>query len=514
MEQPYLLGIDAGTSVVKAALFDREGREVAATMRRTKLLAPKPGWTEASMPEIWAATTETLRELLHLSGVHPDQIAAVGMSGNMIGAWLIDEHGEPVRNGIYWSDGRTQPLIEQLDAENPGIMSQLFQYSASVMQQGCTLPLVRWLADNEPDNLKRARYILNCKDWLRYKLTGVVQTEQSEVGGLPGDTRTQTYADEVFTLLGIHPFRAKFAPIVASEAIVGGITRAASAETGLREGTPVIAGAGDVPAVSLGVGAVEPGLACSILGTTSINGLVVGEPVFTPPDIGLLFYIPHGRWLRALANVSGTTNIDWFINQFCPVESAKAQSPAELFALLEQLAGESRVGANGVIYHPYLSPVGVIAPIYEPAARAQFFGLTIEHTRADLLRAIYEGMALAIRDCYSAVDFPLDELRLSGGGARSHLWAQIIADCLGVRVVIPEGAEFGAKGAALLAGVGIGWYSSSQAASSTVRFSRVHEPDARVKHIYDENYALYADLRERLRPSWHLGVRRSDLDSH
>lgn len=512
MEKDHLLGIDAGTSVVKAALFNRDGREVAATMRRTKLLTPKPGWTEASMPEVWQATTETLHELIAISGIAAERIAAVGMSGNMIGAWLIDAQGEPVRSGVYWSDGRTQPLIEQLDSERPGFMSEIFHYSASVMQQGCTMPLVRWLADNEPESLQRAAYILNCKDWLRYKLTGVIQTEQSEVGGLPGETRTQTYSDEVFEILGISAYREKFAPIVPSEAIVGSVTRQAAAETGLVEGTPVIAGAGDVPAVSLGVGAVEPGLACSILGTTSINGLVVGEPVFTPPDIGLLFYIPHQRWLRALANVSGTTNLDWFIDQFCPLERAEAQSQAALFAALESLAEQSRIGANGLLYHPYLSPLGVIAPIYEPAARAQFFGLTIEHSRADMLRAIYEGVALAIRDCYGAVDFPLSEIRLSGGGARSRLWGQIIADCTGVRVLIPEGTEFGAKGAALLAGVGVGWFESiSAAASSTVRFSRIHEPNPAVKPIYDENYALYADLRERLRPAWQQGVKRRCL---
>lgn len=511
-ERDHLLGIDAGTSVVKAALFDRGGREIAATMRRTKLQAPQPGWAEASMPETWNATIDSIRELLAVSGIAAEQIAGVGLSGNMIGAWLIDEQGEPVRNGIYWADGRTQTLIEQLDAERPGFMSEIFSYSASVMQQGCTMPLVRWLADHEPDNLARARYVLQCKDWLRYKLTGVIQTEQSEVGGLPGETRTQTYADDVFEILGIAEFRDKFAPIVPSEAIVGGITDEAAQLTGLVAGTPVAAGAGDVPAVSLGVGAVEPGLACSILGTTSINGLVVGEPIFEPRDIGLLFYIPHDRWLRALANVSGTTNLDWFIAQFCPVERDAATSQADLFARLESLAEQSRVGANGVLYHPYLSAVGVIAPIYEPAARAQFFGLTIDHTRADMLRAVYEGMALAIRDCYGAVDFPLDEIRLSGGGARSAYWSQIIADCVGVRVVVPQGSEFGAKGAALLAGVGIGWFDSiAEAAADTVTIARIHEPNRALRPIYDENYALYIDLRERLRPAWQQGVRRRML---
>lgn len=455
------------------------------------------------MEATWTTAAQTIGEVLAQAGIEGSQIAAVGLSGNMIGAWLVDAQGQPVRDAMLWNDGRTQPLIERLNRQRPGFASEVFGYSGSVLEYGATLPLVRWLADHEPDSLKRAAVVLHSKDWVRYKLTGTLLTDVSEVPGLPGDARRQDYAEPLFDLFGLRPYRHLFPAFVASETVVGTVQRDAAAQTGLLEGTPVVAGAGDVPAVTLGVGAVEAGVACSILGTHSINGIVLDTPSFEPADLGLLFTIPGRRWLRALTNVAGTTNLDWFAAQFCDSEVRASASSGELFAALERLAGESEPGARGVVYHPYLSAVGIIAPVFEPAARAQFFGLIPEHTRADLLRAVYEGVALAIRDCYVAIGTRVSEIRLSGGGARSPLWGQIIADVTGTRVIVPAGTEFGAKGAALLAGVGIGWFASiGDAARQAVRIERVYTPDDSLRGLYDGRYALYCGLREALRPLW------------
>jgi sugar (pentulose or hexulose) kinase len=297
--------------------------------------------------------------------------------------------------------------------------------------------------------------------------------------------------------------------VVPSEAIIGEVTSAAAAATGLRVGTLVVTGAGDVSAVALGVGAVEPGVACTILGTTCLNCLVFDQPIFEPANVGLLFYLPGQRWLRSLANIAGTTNLDWFINQFYASERDAAASRAELFAKLENLAQQSEIGARGIIYHPYLSSVGVIAPFVEPAARAQFFGLSLEHQTADLLRAVYEGVALAIRDCYHVLDIPPAEIRLSGGGVKSAWWCQMIADCTGARVMVPAGHEFGAKGAALLAGVGLGWYQTvAEAVIATVRFEHNYKPDPDHHSQYNAIYDLYQVLHQQLRPLWQ---RRSRL---
>ncbi|MBW7881895.1 MAG: carbohydrate kinase [Caldilineaceae bacterium] len=504
-----LLGIDAGTSIVKVALFDRHGRELAVARRRTPLLSPHPTWSETRMEETWSMAAGAVRDLLGQSGIDSHRVAAVGLTGNMVGVWLMDARGEPVRNAILWNDGRTQSLIDRLSAATPDFMSIVYQASGSVMQQGCTLPLLRWLAENEPETLDRAATIFCCKDWLCYRLTGAIQVDPTEASVMPGDARARGYSDAMFELFGLQPYRQRFPALRAPESVAGELHATAADQTGLRAGTPVIVGAGDVPASAVGLGAVRPGVACTLLGTNILNCLVMDTPSFEPVDTGLLFCLPGERWLRATVNVSGTTSLDWFIAQFCAQESAAATSQADLFGRLEALAQSSPVGANGVLYLPYLSGLGITTPFVEPAARAEFFGLTDHHTRADLLRAVYEGIALSIRDGYATLQQPVQEIRLSGGGAKSAFWSQMIADCTGRHVIVPEGSEFGARGAALLAAVGLGWYTSvTEAAEATAGSGRRYVPAPAYGELYDRLYQVYQHLQYDLRPAWQKAAGR------
>ena len=495
-----LLGIDIGTSVVKAALFDQHGREVAVAQQRTEVNCPRPGWSETSMEGTWQAATTTIATVLRKARCAGNTVAAVGVSGNMLGVWPIAADGTPLRDAILWNDGRTLPLTAALERADPGLQQRLFRLSGSVMQPGCPAPLIRWLADHEPDVLRQAAALLHAKDWVRFKLTGAVVTDQTDACGFPGDARTQQIDPAVLDWFGIAEHARLLPPVARCEAVVGSVTAAAAAATGLRAGTPVVAGAGDVPAVAIGAGALTPGAACTILGTTCINGLVVPTPTFTPADVGLLFYLPGDRHLRAFANIAGTTNLDWCIDLLFSAERDRLARPA-LFAMLDATVAAVPVGAHGVIYHPYLNSVGIIAPVVEPAARAQFFGLLPSHTRAELLRAVYEGVALAIRDCYAAADQPLSSVCLTGGGAQSAVWPQLIADCLGVPVTVPPGREFGARGAALLAGVGIGWF-TDLAAVATQPDARVFSPDRSLMTSYDTLFATYRAVRAALIGPW------------
>lgn len=504
-----LLGLDAGTSVVKVALFDRAGQELGVIRQPTPTFSPQPLWSETDMAATWSLAAGAIRSLLAASGTDPARIAAVGLTGNMVGAWLVDNDGNPLRNAILWNDGRTQPLIDRLSEEHPGFMARIYRTSGSVMQQGCTLPLVRWLAEAEPATLARAAHVLCCKDWIAYKLTGAIQVDPTEASVMPGDTRARTYSDAMFDLFGLQSYRRLFAPVLPSEHVAGAVTAAAAASTGLRAGTPVVVGAGDVPASALGLGAVEPGVACTLLGTNILNCLVTAAPVFAPADVGLLFCLPGGRWLRAMVNVAGTTSLDWFVAQFCAAESAAASTPAALYAALEALAQTSTAGANGVLFLPYLSALGITTPFLEPAARAEFFGLTDRHTRGDLLRAVYEGIALSIRDGYAVLPEDVREIRLAGGGARSAFWSQMIADCTAKTVVVPAGSEFGARGAALLAGVAAGWYPSVAATAQimTAAAQRYAPNPAKTTH-YDHLYTIYRRLQHELRPAWRAAAGR------
>ena len=390
------------------------------------------------------------------------------------------------------------------------------------MQQGCTLPVLRWLADHEPETLERATTLLCCKDWIAYKLTGSCQVDPTEASVMPGSGEGRSYSEEMIDLFGLRPWRHLFPPVRPSQAIAGELHAEAAQTTGLRQGTPVVVGAGDVPASAVGLGAVEPGVACTLLGTNILNCLVTASPIYEPYDVGVMFCLPEQRWLRAMINVSGTTSMDWFIAQFCAEEvAASGGSQSELFARLEALAETSTAGANGVLYLPYLSLQGITAPFWEPAARAEFFGLTDRTTRADLLRALYEGIALSIRDGYAVLPEAVSEIRLSGGGAKSAFWSQIIADCTGCRVVVPPGSEFGARGAALLAGVGVGWYADVTTAVTETghdedrtvgvagAFSpRVFLPRQEMMGVYDRLYAVYRSLQRDLLPAWRLAAGR------
>lgn len=210
-----------------------------------------------------------------------------------------------------------------------------------------------------------------------------------------------------------------------------------------------------------------------------------------------------------MTNIAGTTSLDWFIAQFCATERATSLAPGALYEALEALAQTSPAGANGVIFLPYLSALGITTPFLEPAARAEFFGLTDQHTRGDMLRAVYEGIALSIRDGYAVLPQALNEIRLSGGGAKSTFWSQMIADSIGKTVIVPSGTEFGAKGAALLAGVALGWYRSvGGAVQATAGAERRYTPDPAKTAEYNRIYRVYNLLQHHLRPAWQAAAGR------
>ncbi|HEX3983718.1 MAG TPA: FGGY family carbohydrate kinase [Acidisoma sp.] len=493
-----LLGIDIGTSIVKAAIFDRAGTEITHAARRTNVLAPKPDWAEADPEEVWRATCDVIRRVLQARDVSADAIAGIGLSGAMVGAWVVDEAGQPLRPGIFWSDARAQPLIDAMMARDPAVMSRIFAISGSAMQQGCTLPVLRALILDQPEILARAKAVIGAKDFIRARLTGRIATCIVEAAVAPGSAHQRGRSPELLTLFGLDDHAHLLPEPMPCESVAGAITPAAAAATGLCTGIPVVIGAGDVAASVIGAGGLAVGCAVTILGTTCLNGIVVPEPIFTPADLGILFTLPGDLWLRTMVNVAGTTNIEWALATLCP-DFAEA---ADAYERLGALATQSPPGAQGAVYVPYLSEVGIIAPVLAAAARGGFAGLAPRHRRPDMLRAVYEGVAYAIRDCFETTAREFGTVRLVGGGARSAFWRQMIADVLNRPVEVPEGQEFGAKGAALLAATGIGWFSSvAEASVASCRIPHRHEPvgDGRYEAPY-ARYKAYAGALAKVRP--------------
>ncbi|MBB1251533.1 FGGY-family carbohydrate kinase [Rhizobium sp. G21] len=356
------------------------------------------------------------------------------------------------------------------------------------MQLGCTLPVIAWLQANEPEALAKARHLLCAKDFIRYRLTGQLATDESEAAMAPGSAADRNFHPDQAKLLGIEAHVHLLAPVRRGESVAGKVTADAAALTGLAAGTPVAIGTGDTGACVLGAGAHKPGQAVTVLGTTCLNGVLFDHAMYEPRDLGLLFIIPGRRWMKTMVNVAGTTVLDWCLNTLCP-DIAAGEKPYET---LGALAETSAAGSGGVTFVPYLSASGVIAPRIEARARAGFHGLAPHLGRAEMVRSIYEGMAYAIRDCYEQIGGAGEGVRLSGGGARSPFWAQMIADVTGYVVEVPEGTQFGAKGAALCAAVAIGDFGSiGEAVDATYRARRRHVPDAALKPAYDAGFARF-----------------------
>lgn len=500
-DERYLLGIDAGTSVIKSVLFDVLGNEVAISRRDTPVLHPHPGWSEADMEAVWACARETISEVT--SEGRGVRVAAVGISGTCCGAWLLDEDKLPVRPAILWNDARAAGILAEWQGD--GTFERIFAISGNAPFPGYTLPVLAWLRRNEPETLDRARWLLFTKDWIRFKLTGEIANEETDCSYMPFDIRERAFSQELFDLAGVADCARLLPPMLGSAEIGGRVTPDVAAATGLPEGVPVVAGLVDVVASTLGAGASLPGQACSIVGTSALNSLVSSAPVFEPEGIGVQATMPNGHWLRSLVNTSGTLNIEWMLDVLAGVEKAQAADEGRtVFDVIEEMAQAVPVGSGGVMYHPYVNSAGVVSPFVNPAARAQFFGLSIEHTRAHLFRAVYEGVALSMLDAYEHMPEECEEILLSGGGARSKFWSQMFADATGRRVRVAGGSEFGARGAAMVAGVGAGIYSDIDDAARTATAVRTHEPNPDAAAHYRELYKLYVELYTTLGPLWRL----------
>lgn len=497
----YLLGIDSGTSVVKSVVFDRSGHEIAIARREMPVVSTVTDGSEVDMRAVWQLTAETIAEVVREVGA--DSIAAVGISGTACGVWAIDEAGEPVRDAILWNDGRAADVLTAW--QKNGVYQRIFEVSGNAAFPGYPLCSLRWVAEHEPETLRRARWIFFHKDWLRYCLTGSVHTDESDVAYFSGDIRTRGYSPELLEAAGLDGYAHCLPEVSLSEAIVGQVSAQAAALTGLREGTPVAAGAVDVVASVLGGGVYRAGQACSVLGTSFLNTLVSASPSFDPPDTGVQACMPGGLWARSLVNTSGTICIEWMIQTLLSDDPGEQVHDAAFYAQIEALAELSPPGARGLIFLPYLNSAGIISPFSAPAARGLFFGLDMNHRRADMVRAVYEGTALAMRDCFAVMQQPVDEVVLVGGGARSGFWAQLFADASGKHILIPEGTEFGARGVALLAGVGAGIYPSlANAIETAVRPARVYHPQPERTRVYDALYPLYRQLYLQMPESWNL----------
>lgn len=480
----YLLGLDISTTGAKALLIDEDGEVVASHTTPHNISNPYPLWSEQEPRAWWSGMVESIRAVVQSTHA-ADEIAGVGLTGQMHSLVCLDKNGEVLRPAILWNDQRTQAQCDAI-TERVGL-ENLIRLSGNRALTGFTAPKILWIREHEPDVYARINRVLVAKDYIRYCLTGECAVDVNDASGmLLMDVQRRTWSAELLDALEIP---AEWLPTVYEGPAVTGTVSAEAAElTGLRVGTPVIAGGGDQAAQAVGVGAVEAGIVALTVGTSGV--------VFAP--LAAYDYEPEGR-LHALCHsmpdmwhfmgvtLSAAGSLQWYRDTLAPEVA---------FADLVGQADHAPVGSEGLYFLPYLS--GERTPHPDPLARGAFIGLTTRHTRAHMTRAVLEGVAYSLRDVFELVTASpagksIRQVRISGGGAQSPLWRQIFADVLNVPLVSVSALEGAAYGAALLVGFSAGLWSDANDLSRVVRLGEESLPSANAA-AYQEKYAVYRSL--------------------
>lgn len=490
----YFLGIDASTTGVKALLIDETGTVAGTATTELPLFTPQPLWSEQNPQDWWEGAVSSIRQVLANTGISGNAVTAVGLTGQMHGLTLLDESGQVLRPAILWNDQRTAAECDDIRARLG--KARLIQITGNDALTGFTAPKILWVQKNEPDVYAKIKHILLPKDYVRFKLTGSYATDRAGgAGTLLFNLAQRDWSAEVLEALNINP--DWLPPTHEGPEITGHISTQAAEATGLKAGTPVVGGGGDQAAQAVGVGAVQPGIIALTLGTSGVVFASTGEPFIEPE--GRLHAFCHaapGRWHLMGVMLSAAGSLRWYRDTLA--------AGADYDALLAPTAGIPP-GSEGLLFLPYLT--GERTPHPDPLARGAFVGLTVRHTQAHLTKAVLEGVAFGLRDSFELMKSvglaEINQVRVSGGGAKSPLWRQILADVLNVELVTVNTTEGAAYGAALLAGVGAGaWPDVDAACHTCVTVTGSTAPQsgtaARYQPVYANYRRLYPTLKEML----------------
>jgi xylulokinase len=492
----YWLGVDVGTGGSRALLIDAKGREVSAvTSPHEEMRMEQPLWAEQP-PENWAdASVKAIRGALAKAGVSGDQVRGVGLSGQMHGLVILDASNQVIRPSLIWCDQRSQPQVDFINAKIG--KEKVLEFTANPVLTGFTLPKLLWVRDHEPQNFDRVKKMLLPKDYVRFTLTGEFASEVSDASGTAVfDVVRRKWSLEMMDALSLD--RLILPSVLESSDISAQISPHASELTGLRAGTPVVGGGGDQASSAVGNGIVEPGIVSCTLGTSGVVFAHTDKAAYDPQGrVHTFCHAVRGKWHVMGVTQGAGLSLQWFRNQFVPGAS---------YPELMQEASRSPAGSQGLQWLPYL--MGERTPHLDAIARGGWVGLTARHTRADLIRSLIEGVSYSQKDCFDIIEqlgVPVSSVRASGGGARSPFWRQILADVLRKRVAMPSSQEGSAYGAALLAMVGTGEFSSvEEACSATIRETESLEPRQQESQVYAKAHATYKALYPALRPIYSL----------
>ncbi len=495
MSSPIFIGLDCGTSVIKAAAFDCEGHELAVADARVTTSSPSPGRMEFDPEALWQQAASALRSLTTELGSDAARIAGLGPTGAGNGLILTDSSGIPLAPGVLAVDNRA--------AELPDLSTRGRPINGQCQWPGQTLTLLRWFLLNRPDLRSTIGKIFVIKDWVKWRLTGTFVSdfsEQSKLGLL--DLASGSASPRLLSTFGIEPVGAAFPPLAGSSDIAGHLAPEAAALTGLPAGLPVANGLADIDASALGAGAVQTGTLSVVAGTWSINQFFCDKPEFRADIFGTSQHAVPGLWEELEASASSTANLTWFVTENCrDLELSARASGRSVYELVNDEIADMPACSTPVFFHPYLYGSNT-----DPAARAGFYGLAGWQKRKHLLMALFEGVvfshALHVERLLLG-GRQATGVRLSGGASRSEIWSQMFADALALPVQVPAAGEVGALGAALCAAVATGHFPSLESASDTMcRPGRTHHPDPTLRDTYSRRFQHYKEITELMKPVW------------
>jgi erythritol kinase len=505
-----LVGIDAGTSVIKAVAFDLSGRQIAVASVPNRYTTQADGAAFQSLDQTWADCAQTLRML----GERVDGLArrtrAVAVTGQGDGTWLVGADNRPAADAWLWLDGRAADTVRRLQRK-PASRAR-FEATGTGLAACSQGAQLAHMAATMPDVLARAEVALHCKDWLYLKLTGVRATDPSEASFTYGNFRTRAYDDGVIDALELGAHRHLLPEIVDGSERLHALSPEAASATGLLAGTPVCLGFVDIVLTALGAGIHTDGAAgatCSIIGSTGMHMRALGNADVHLNDAGTGYVIAlplPGMSAQVQSNMAATLNLDWILNLACDL---LAEFGAQLSAgeRVKRIDGWLQQGRPGVqLYHPYISDGGERGPFINANARADFIGLTSEIRFPDLLRGVVEGLGMATRDCYAAMGGAMpQDLRLTGGATRSRALRAVLGAAVGAPVRTSAREEAGAAGAAMMAAVALGAYPDMHACIAewvTPLLGAAEPPDAELVRTYDQLFPAYQQARRALEPVW------------
>lgn len=485
-----VVAVDAGTTMIKAVAFGEDGSERAVARENTRVLHPREGLAEQDMAEVWAAVATCVRAA---TAELDESVDAVAVTAQGDGCWLVDEERRPTGPAVLWNDARAASIVEGWRAS--GVLDEAFKRTGCTAFAGLPHAILRWLGEHDPDRLARSAAALTCGGWLFAALTGELAVDESEAAAPWLDVQRRDYDFELLDLYGLSPWARRLLPELRHDDQRVAPLRATAATTlGIPRGTPVVLAPYDIASTAIGVGAVHTGQACGILGTTLCTEIVAEQPDLAADPVGLTIPLGvPGRYLRAFPTLAGREVLDW---------AAGVLGLAGADELC-RVAASAPAGARGLAFLPYLSPAGERAPFLDPDARGSLEGLSTEHDRSCIARAVVEGLTYVIRDCLRSAPVPPREIRLSGGGANSTEWCELIADVTGVPTTRTAGTEAGAKGAFLTALVATGRDSDHEAAAARcVHTADTFEPDTGRTDRYTELFSSFLAARTDASHGW------------